>query len=44
ASFDQAVQQRALIIKALKEAGYTYISLDLQGLRHGSMNEVLAGR
>jgi PP-loop superfamily ATP-utilizing enzyme len=24
-----------------KEAGYTYVPLDLQGFRSGSMNEVL---
>lgn len=43
-SFDQAMQNRERIITALKAAGYTYITLDLQGLRMGSMNEVLAAR
>ncbi len=30
------------IVTALKELGYTYVSLDLQGFRSGSMNEVIA--
>ena len=36
---DDTVRQQ--VIKALKEIGYTYITLDLQGYRSGSMNEVL---
>jgi uncharacterized protein len=28
-------------VKRLKEMGYTYVTLDLQGFRSGSMNEVL---
>jgi len=32
---------RAAIVKKLKELGYTYITLDLEGYRTGSMNEVL---
>jgi uncharacterized protein len=36
-----AIAQRAEIIQAVKGAGYTYVTLDLQGLRHGSMNEGL---
>ena len=39
-SFDQVMLQRAPIIKAVQNSGYTYVSLDLQGLRSGSMNEV----
>lgn len=36
------VTERAtLIVDALKELGYTYISLDLQGFRSGSLNEIL---
>ena len=34
-----AVRER--VIKRLKEIGYKYITLDLQGFRSGSMNEVL---
>lgn len=30
-----------LVIKKLKEIGYTYVTLDLEGYRTGSMNEVL---
>jgi uncharacterized protein len=36
------LERRAAITKALKELGYTYITLDLAGFRSGSLNEVLA--
>lgn len=36
-----AIQRRDEIAEKLKEIGYTYITLDLQGYRTGSMNEVL---
>jgi uncharacterized protein len=42
--FGDVLVQRLSIIVALKKCGYTYVSLDLQGLRQGSMNEVLSGR
>jgi pyridinium-3,5-biscarboxylic acid mononucleotide sulfurtransferase len=29
------------VIRLVKSAGYTYVALDLQGYRTGSMNEVL---
>jgi uncharacterized protein len=32
---------REKIIKALKEIGFIYITVDLEGFRSGSMNEVL---
>jgi uncharacterized protein len=32
---------RSRVVKRLKELGFTYITLDLQGYRSGSMNEVL---
>lgn len=35
----QIVDHREMIIHHLKELGYTYITLDLQGFRSGSMNE-----
>jgi uncharacterized protein len=35
------IAARKQIIEKLKEIGYTYITLDLQGYRSGSMNEVL---
>jgi len=41
AAMDAVMHQRAAVVEAIKEAGYTYVSLDLQGLRNGSMNEVL---
>ena len=39
-----ATARREEIIQAVKAAGYTYVTLDLQGLRHGSMNEGLFTR
>jgi len=38
------LQQRNEITAALQRVGYTYITLDLVGLRSGSMNEVLKAR
>lgn len=35
------VELRARIVEALRAAGYTYVALDLEGFRSGSMNEVL---
>jgi len=35
-------QPRARINAALREFGYTYVTIDLRGLRSGSMNEVIA--
>jgi uncharacterized protein len=32
---------RRQVVHALKEVGYTYVTLDLEGFRSGSMNEVL---
>ena len=37
--FDDKTRRR--IVKRIKEIGYTYITLDLEGYRQGSMNEVL---
>jgi uncharacterized protein len=34
-------QLRARIITRLRELGYQYVTLDLEGYRTGSMNEVL---
>jgi uncharacterized protein len=33
------VEQRERIVARLKELGYVYVTLDLQGFRSGSMNE-----
>ncbi len=41
---DRAIAQRDEIIAAVKTAGYTYVTIDLEGLRHGSMNEGLRNR
>ena len=41
---DRIVSRRAQVVAALKSCGYAYVTLDLQGLRSGSMNEVLVGR
>jgi pyridinium-3,5-biscarboxylic acid mononucleotide sulfurtransferase len=41
---DRALTAREEIIEAVKAAGYVYVTLDLQGLRHGSMNEGLRPR
>jgi pyridinium-3,5-biscarboxylic acid mononucleotide sulfurtransferase len=35
----QALEQRDEIIDAVRAAGYTHVTIDLEGLRHGSMNE-----
>ncbi len=36
-----AARMREKIVRAIKAAGYTYVALDLQGYRSGSMNEAL---
>jgi len=33
---------RSAVVKKLKSIGFTYVTIDLEGLRSGSMNEVLA--
>ena len=35
------LELREAVVGALKELGYAYVTLDLQGPRSGSMNEVL---
>ena len=40
----RAVQQRERITAMLKDLGYAYVTIDLEGFRSGSMNEVLPGR
>ncbi|MEK3889568.1 ATP-dependent sacrificial sulfur transferase LarE [Bacillus sp. FSL K6-3431] len=37
----RVVEQHEVISRALKSFGFSYVSLDLQGYRSGSMNEVL---
>ncbi len=35
---------RSAIVSKFKEVGFTYVSVDLQGFRSGSLNEVLRGK
>jgi uncharacterized protein len=37
----RAVELRKVLLDRFKALGYSYITLDLQGFRSGSMNEVL---
>ncbi len=39
-----AIKYKAGIVERVKKAGFTYVALDLEGFRSGSMNEVLKGR
>jgi uncharacterized protein len=43
AELDRALDPvlRGRLVRALKEAGYRYVALDLEGYRSGSLNEVL---
>ena len=36
-----ALEQRTTIVGALKQAGYTYVTLDLEGFRSGNLNAAL---
>ncbi|MCL2394856.1 MAG: ATP-dependent sacrificial sulfur transferase LarE [Acidimicrobiaceae bacterium] len=40
---ERAVVLRAALVDAVKAAGYTYVTLDLEGLRSGNLNGALAG-
>lgn len=42
AEFPQVIENREQIVRALKQAGFRYVSLDLSGLRSGSLNEGLS--
>ena len=37
----KVLDNREQIVKAFKEYGFTYVTMDLQGYRMGSMNETL---
>ncbi len=39
--FDQVMAQREKIVDSIKDCGFLYVTLDLQGFRSGSMNEGL---
>jgi uncharacterized protein len=41
AELETALAKREAIVAALKKAGVKYVTLDLQGYRMGSLNEVL---
>jgi uncharacterized protein len=41
---DVAIEQRDAVVDAIQAAGYRYVTLDLEGFRSGSMNEVLSAR
>jgi PP-loop superfamily ATP-utilizing enzyme len=38
---EAVLAQREAIVEALKGAGYSYVTLDLSGLRSGALNELL---
>ncbi len=38
---DRLINNRSLVVDELKKLGYNYITLDLEGYRTGSMNEVI---
>jgi len=40
-AMSHAMEHREVIVDGLRELGYIYVTLDLQGFRSGSMNEVL---
>lgn len=40
-SIERVAEHRDAIARALRDLGFTYVTLDLMGLRSGSMNEVL---
>ena len=42
--FNKVLEKRDQILAAFKKIGFTYISLDLQGFRSGSLNETLAAK
>lgn len=44
ADLARIVAAREEVVRAVKEAGFLYVSLDLQGYRSGSANEALRGR
>jgi PP-loop superfamily ATP-utilizing enzyme len=38
---DRAMAERDGVVRAVREAGYTYVTLDLEGLRSGNLNWAL---
>lgn len=41
---ESVLRYRTEIVERLKKAGFTYVALDLEGFRSGSLNEVLRGQ
>lgn len=39
----EVVERRAEVVEAVREAGYRYVTLDLDGLRTGNLNRALGG-
>jgi uncharacterized protein len=40
-SFEQLFSHREAVVAAVKEAGYRYVTVDLEGLRSGNLNDAL---
>jgi uncharacterized protein len=38
---ENLLQERAVILKAFRSIGFRYVTIDLEGYRTGSMDEVL---
>jgi len=38
---ERAVAARAEVVAAVRSAGYTYVTLDLEGFRSGNLNQAL---
>jgi len=38
---NRAVKERLQVISAVRSAGYRYVTLDLEGLRSGNLNDAL---
>ena len=38
------VSRRADVVTAVREAGFSFVSLDLEGFRSGSLNRSIVGR
>jgi uncharacterized protein len=41
---EAVVRRRAEIVSVVRDAGYRYVTLDLEGFRSGNLNEALEGR
>jgi uncharacterized protein len=38
---ERAIAERDAVVRAVRQAGYTYVTLDLEGLRSGNLNQAL---